>query len=58
MVPLWVSVLGCLVTHWQVDFWAGLAFVPFMLWVTVAAALNASVARLNPEVEPVDLAAL
>jgi hypothetical protein len=24
--------------HWQVDIWAGLAFVPYLVWVTVAAA--------------------
>lgn len=53
MVPLWSSVAACLWHHMQLDFWAGLAFVPYLLWVTVAAALNASVWRLNPGVEPV-----
>ena len=50
MVPLWVSVLGCLWCSFQLDFWAGLAFVPYMIWVSVAAALNATVWRLNPGV--------
>lgn len=49
MVMLWLSVLGCLITHWQVDFYAGLAFFPYMLWVTIAAALNLSMVRLNPD---------
>ena len=53
MLPLWLSVAGCLWQNFQLDFWAGLAFVPYMIWVTVAAALNASVWRLNPGVEPV-----
>lgn len=49
MAMLWLSVLGCLVTHWQVDLYAGLAFVPYMAWVTIAAALNLSMVRLNPD---------
>lgn len=49
MGPLWLAVLGCTITMSQLDFWAGIAFLPFMAWVTVAAALNASVARLNPD---------
>jgi tryptophan-rich sensory protein len=55
MVPLWISVFGATVCMFQLDFWAGLAFVPYLTWITVAAALNASVARLNPTVVPVDL---
>lgn len=49
MGPLWLAVLGCTITMFQLDFWAGIAFLPFMAWVTIAAALNASVARLNPD---------
>lgn len=49
MGPLWLAVLGCTITMFQLDFWAGIGFLPFMAWVTVAAALNASVARLNPD---------
>lgn len=52
MAPLWLSVLGCLWFHWQVDIWAGLAFLPYMIWVTVAAALNVAVWRMNPWVKP------
>ena len=51
MLPLWVCVLGACVAHWQVDVIAGLAFVPYLLWVTVAAALNVQMWRLNPGVE-------
>ncbi len=54
MALLWVAVLGALISHWQIDFWAGLCFVPYLAWVTVAGALNLSVARLNPGVVPVD----
>lgn len=55
MAGLWVSVLLATIAHWQVDAWAGLAFVPYLAWVTVAAALNLSVARLNPDQKPRDL---
>lgn len=52
MALLWLAVLGALVFHWRVDVWAGLAFVPYLAWVTIAGALNYSVWRLNPDVEP------
>jgi tryptophan-rich sensory protein len=52
MAALWVSVFGATITHWQVDWVAGLAFLPYLVWVTIAAFLNLSVARLNPGVSP------
>ena len=45
---LWLSVAATLVALWQVDWIAGLLFVPYLTWVSVAAALNLSVLRLNP----------
>jgi tryptophan-rich sensory protein len=58
MAGLWVSVLGCLVTHFMLDPLAGLAFVPYMLWVTVAASLNIALVRLNPGQTPLKLQTL
>ena len=58
MVGLWLSVLGCVVTHWQLDLLAGLAMLPYFIWVSVAGLLNLSVARLNPGVAPLDLSKL
>ncbi len=52
MGGLWLSVLGCLIASFSLDIWAGLAFLPYMVWVTVAAALNYSVVRLNPDQKP------
>ena len=52
MAMLWVAVFGALVTHWAVDTWAGLAFVPYLVWVTIAGALNLAMVRLNPDVAP------
>lgn len=46
---LWASVLCALLALWQVDWIAGLLFVPYLVWVTIAAALNAAVWRLNPD---------
>ena len=53
MAPLWLSVAGATFTHFQLDLWAGLAFMPYLIWVSVAAALNFSVWRMNPRVEPI-----
>jgi tryptophan-rich sensory protein len=55
---LWVAVLGCTITHFQLDFWAGLAFVPYLLWVTIATALSIAMVRLNPNEKPLDLSAI
>ena len=46
---LWLAVAATLVALFMVDTWAGLMFVPYLVWVTVAGALNLSVIRLNPE---------
>jgi translocator protein len=50
--------LGCTITHFSVDFWAGLAFVPYLVWVTIAGFLNLAMVRLNPNVVPLNLAEL
>ncbi|WP_300038252.1 TspO/MBR family protein [uncultured Roseobacter sp.] len=46
---LWVVVLACILVFWQVDRIAGLLFVPYLIWVSIASALNAEVWRLNPD---------
>ena len=50
MVFIWLSVAATMIAFFQLDFWAGLMFVPYLVWVTVAGALNLSVVRLNPTV--------
>ncbi|SFH09556.1 TspO and MBR related proteins [Palleronia marisminoris] len=44
---LWLAVAGTLWQFWQIDWIAGLMFVPYLVWVSVAFALNASVWWLN-----------
>ena len=51
LICLWASVAAALVALWQVDWIAGVLFLPYLAWVTTAGALNYSVIRLNPEVE-------
>lgn len=55
MVGLWLAVFGATITHWQIDTLAGLAFLPYLAWVTVAAALNVAMVRLNPDQKPLQL---
>lgn len=49
LVCMWVAVAACMIAMWQLDWIAGLLFVPYLMWVTVAGALNAGVWRLNPQ---------
>ncbi len=50
LAGLWIAVFCGMIALWQVDWLAGLMFVPYLAWVSVAGALNLSVMRLNPEV--------
>jgi len=45
---LWLAVAGCTVAMFSLDLLAGLMFLPYLAWVSVAGALNAAVWRLNP----------
>jgi translocator protein len=46
-VALWAAVAATLVVFWRIDMVAGLLFVPYLVWVTIAAYLNLTVWRLN-----------
>ena len=47
IVLLWLAVPATTVQFLRLDLVAGLLMLPYLLWVTIAAALNASVLRLN-----------
>lgn len=49
MAGLWLSVTATCVVFFTLDFWAGLLFLPYVAWVTVAGALNLALVRLNPD---------
>ena len=49
---LWAAVAATMVAFWQMDTLAGLLFAPYLLWVTIASALNFSVMRMNPDAQP------
>lgn len=49
---LWLAVLAAMIAHWRVSPLAGLALLPYFAWVTLAAALNAELVRLNPDTRP------
>ena len=46
---LWLAVAATLIAFWRVDWVAGLLFLPYLAWVSVAAALNWSVMTMNPD---------
>ena len=45
---LWGAVAACLALFARLDPWTLVAFGPYLLWVTTAAALNLAVVRRNP----------
>jgi tryptophan-rich sensory protein len=48
VVVLWGLILATLIMFWRVRPWAGALLLPYLAWVTFAAALNWSVWRANP----------
>lgn len=50
IILLWALIAATLVSFWRVSKPAGALLVPYLLWVTFAAALNHALWRLNPQV--------
>ncbi|MEM7243040.1 MAG: TspO/MBR family protein [Pseudomonadota bacterium] len=51
IVLLWLAVFATCVAFFKLDNVAGLLFIPYIIWVTIAASLNFMVIRLNPGLE-------
>lgn len=47
IVPLWLAIAATMVAFWRRSTVAGLLFVPYLCWVSYAAALNFAIWRLN-----------
>jgi tryptophan-rich sensory protein len=50
LCALWGAVAAMMLALWQVDTLAGVLFLPYLAWVSVAGALNFSVLQRNPEI--------
>lgn len=50
IVVLWALIVATVIAFWRVRALAGVLLVPYLLWVTFAAALTYAVWTLNPQV--------
>ena len=48
IVPLWACILFCILTFRQINIWAALLLISYLLWVSFATVLNATIWYLNP----------
>lgn len=49
IVCLWLAVAATTWTFLWVDFWAGVMFVPYLVWVSIAGMLNLRIIQMNPD---------
>jgi len=49
IMALWLSIAAFVVVAWPVNPLAAILFLPYLAWVSYAAALNAAIWRRNPE---------
>jgi translocator protein len=47
IILLWLAIVATTVLFWRRSTPAGMLFLPYLLWVTFAAALNCAIWRLN-----------
>jgi len=47
IVLLWMAILATLIAFWKRSKWAGGLLVPYLAWVSFAAALNVTIWQMN-----------
>jgi len=48
VIALWLSVLATTLLFFGINYWAGLVFLPYLIWVSFASVLTWTMWRLNP----------
>ena len=47
---LWICIIATIFSFWRLNILAGILLIPYLLWVTFAAALNYHLWQLNPQI--------
>ena len=47
VVFLWLSIVALIVGLWRISRWASVLLLPYLVWVSIATALNLATVRLN-----------
>ncbi len=48
IVPLWACILACIFFFRTINVWAAVLMIPYLIWVSFATVLNATIWWLNP----------
>lgn len=48
IIPMWACILACILKFRQINSWAAALLIPYLLWVSFATVLNATIWWLNP----------
>jgi tryptophan-rich sensory protein len=48
IVPMWASILACILLFRKINTWAAVLMIPYLIWVSFATVLNATIWYLNP----------
>jgi tryptophan-rich sensory protein len=51
IIMLWGAILATIITAFAVSVWAGILFIPYIIWVSIASYLNVGIWRLNKPVK-------
>ena len=47
IVPMWASILTCIIFFRKINTWAAVLMIPYLIWVSFATVLNATIWYLN-----------